>query len=82
MLMWSLTHGFIWAFAALTGCLAIQWQSAEALAVYDFELTPHFLCLLMLCLCVAAHPGLICGESVLPGVDGCVQASEVWLQLS
>lgn len=50
---WLFSHSFI------------HWQSAEAPAVYDFELT-HFLCLLMLCPCIAAHPGIICGESILP----------------
>lgn len=74
--------------AALTACLSIYLFIGNLLKLLLPQLfmtlnslVTFYFCLFPSCPLIAAHPGLVYGQSVLSGVDRCVQASEVWLQL-
>lgn len=81
----SLDHRVMGTFATFTACLSIYLFIGNLLKLLLPQLfkTPNLLLPLSLLLCppIAADPGVVCGQSVLPGVDGCVQASEVRLHV-
>lgn len=73
-LAWSLKQRVMGTFAAITACLSIYLFIGNLLKPLQF-VTELWYPLL----CIAANPGVVCGQSVLPGVDGRLQAGEVGL---
>lgn len=84
-----MNHGVMRTCAAFTACSAIYLfivihgeSVPSASAVYDFEMPYIFVFLSSSVVSsIATDPGVVRGQSVLSGVDGSVQAGEVWLQL-